>query len=626
MAIVMRNTLDGLSGASAALGSTRRLRINGSRQVPMSSLIHWGSLLLLAGSIALWIESLSKVNTRRLSDTGLISVLPLSFFMALIILTISFCLLWHQEHLRVPFLLLHIILLIVILYGTPTLVEETTRNHVAWRHAGIAEYIIRTGGLQAQLDAYFDWPSFFILGAFITKVAGLQSPLSLTAWAPMCMDLLWLCPLVTLFRATTRNSHIVWLAVWFFYITDWVAQDYFSPQGFNFFLFLVIIAVLLRWFAPTSLLFPNPKFIARFPGFVKRKIAKVYLWIGSPSGGGSSSTPWQRVGLVGVIVSLFVVSISSHQLTPFFILAAVTVLVIFNRVTTRGMPLLMLTMLGMWIAYMTVAFLIGNIQGIIGELGSVNKVVDANVSRRVSGSQGHLLVVHAMVAMALSTWTLAMCGAIRRLRAGDRDLTPALLAGTPFSLLALQAYGGEMIFRVYLFSLPFVVFFVAALFCPTTFRPSWRAAASVILVSVPLLIGFFITRYGNERMDSFTENEVIAVQQLYRMADSGSLILDATQSFPAKAQRYEQLNYLDLPISIIASADVNATAALMESKQGGTAYLILTRSQAANVALLDGLPGSVDRLEEALKASRRFRVVYVNEDAIIFVLTLREPS
>ena len=37
---------------------------------------------------------------------------------------------------------------------------------------------------------------------------------------------------------------------------SWVAQDYFSPQAFNFFLFLVFLAVALRWFRPPM---PDPE-------------------------------------------------------------------------------------------------------------------------------------------------------------------------------------------------------------------------------------------------------------------------------------------------------------------------------------------------------------------------------
>ena len=46
-----------------------------------------------------------------------------------------------------------------------------------------------------------------------------------------------------------RCAAVVWLAIWLFYLMDWIGQDYLSPQAFGLFLFLVAIAVITRWFA-----------------------------------------------------------------------------------------------------------------------------------------------------------------------------------------------------------------------------------------------------------------------------------------------------------------------------------------------------------------------------------------
>ena len=98
------------------------------------------------------------------------------------------------------------------------------------------------------MNAYHNWPGFFALGALLTEVAGFNSALSFASWAPLFFNLIDLGALLLILRACTTDRRLIWLSVWFFYLTNWVGQDYFSPQGLNFFFYLVIMAILLQWF------------------------------------------------------------------------------------------------------------------------------------------------------------------------------------------------------------------------------------------------------------------------------------------------------------------------------------------------------------------------------------------
>lgn len=46
-------------------------------------------------------------------------------------------------------------------------------------------------------------------------------------------------------RASWRAK---WTGIWFFALCGWVGQDYFSPQGFTYLLYLMFVATLLVWF------------------------------------------------------------------------------------------------------------------------------------------------------------------------------------------------------------------------------------------------------------------------------------------------------------------------------------------------------------------------------------------
>ena len=205
-------------------------------------------VLLPLYAFFLWAISLQHVPVQNLNGLGLISGLSPGIITALVILMISFGLALQQPQMKVSLLALHLIFVIIILYGTQNLIEEAPRFAIVYRHAGYTEYIMRTGTVDPGLDIYFNWPGFFVLSAFVTQVAGYQSILSYAGWAPVFNNLIYFGPMYMIFTSSTTNKRLVWLGLWFFYLNNWIGQDYFSPQGLNFFLYLVIIGVLLKWF------------------------------------------------------------------------------------------------------------------------------------------------------------------------------------------------------------------------------------------------------------------------------------------------------------------------------------------------------------------------------------------
>src|SRR6476620_4909906 len=106
--------------------------------------------LLLAGC-ALWLVSLPRIDPDRMTDLGLVSVLPLATFAALSLLTLSFAItIASRFQSRRYFRLLmaaEIFLLVMILYGTPALVEVVPRSSTMWQHLGVDDYIAGHGAV-----------------------------------------------------------------------------------------------------------------------------------------------------------------------------------------------------------------------------------------------------------------------------------------------------------------------------------------------------------------------------------------------------------------------------------------------------------------------------------------------
>lgn len=578
-------------------------------------------LLLIALALALWGSKLRAINLAQMTDLGLVSVLPGTFFAALLLLTLSFCLSLRQREISSPLLLLHILILILILYGTTSLIEEVPRFESVWKHVGVSEYIMRTGAVAPEISAYFDWPGFFILISFGTAVVGANDPLAVAMWFPLIINVLSLGPLLLILKAATSDKRVIWLGIWLFYVTNWIGQDYFSPQALNYFLYLVMIAILVGWFkAPRA---TSPASIAAARSTLARRwLEQGRRWL-TPTETipNSASSAGQRAGLLAILIALFATIIASHQLTPFAIIGSVTMLVLLGRTRPRGLPILLVVLTASWLSFMATAYLAGNAAGLLSALGQVSSSVDSNVTNRLRGSPEHIVVIYARLAMSVAIWGLALLGGLRILRQGERPLTFAILAITPFFLVIVQPYGGEMLLRVYLFVLPYMAFFAAKAFYVTAKSGrSWATTIAIAVVSITLLSGFLLTRYGNERADNFTADEVAALGQLYEVAEPGSLFIDMSENMPFRFRDFEKFTYLQ-GFSALQAGGMQQLIARMEQGKYPQRYLILTQSQRAAVELYNGLPpGEWDRITAEIQASPRFRLIIANDAVQIYRL------
>jgi hypothetical protein len=586
-------------------------------------------VLLPLFAFFLWAISLQHVPVQNLNGLGLISGLSPGIITALVILTISFGLALQQPQMRASVLALHLIFVIIILYGTENLIEEALHLATVYRHTGYTEYIMRTGTVDPKLDLYFNWPGFFVLSAFVTQVAGYQSVLSYAGWAPVFNNLIYFGPMYMIFNSSTTNKRLVWLGLWFFYLNNWIGQDSFSPQGLNFFLYLVIIAMLLKWFKIPPKAQPHvqrqrQQSRVRFPQLVSR----FFDWLGAPDPFYIALQPWQRRALLASLLLVYGLVVFSHPLTPFFALLSVTALVVLRRCHPFWLPIVMAIMTAAWILFMTQAFLVGHLHMVTGTLGDFGGNLSSNVtSRAAQGNPQHQFIALLRIIMSAFIWSLAFLGGVRRLRKGYKGTTYVLLAVAPFALIMAQNYGGEMFLRIFLFALPLMAFFAASLFYSKhtlVIRKTspWMTVA-IIAMNLVLLGGFFFTRYGNEDVDYITYAEFDGVQHLYSIAPPHSLLIEAWDASPWQYKDYEKYLsrslYDDIPDAVI-NTNVGEVVRYIESQGNPHTYLIFTRGQKAYGIVYNGLPDdTLDRLENALLASGDFKLIYRNPDAQILL-------
>lgn len=583
----------------------------------------------------LWAGSLPAMDLDRMDGTGLISVLPPQALVALALFCAAFVI--GLAHPRMPawVLLLQLGAWILMVHGINSLVAAEPVFGVAWRHAGITEYILRIEGLDPNIDAYFSWPGFFALSALATDLAALASPVNLIRWAPPFFNLLYIAPLAVIFKAATNNRKMFWLGLWFFITTNWISQDYFSPQAFGYFVYLLILGILLKWFISNEGWSLLVRLRDRTRG--RRSLNDPPLSSLPLELAASHEDRTQRLLGAVVLITAFMAIVPSHQLTPFAILAGVGSLAAARQITLRSLPVLMTVLIGGWISYMTATFLAGHLDLAFSPLAPSESAA-ANVKGRLKGSSDHLTVVYFRLGLSLLVWGLAALGAIKARHRVSGFSVFLILAVAPLPLMVLQPYGGEMLLRVYLLVLPFCALFMAALFAPDSSKNPISPARACLttFTSVALVLGFVVARYGNQTIDRFSSAEVEAVGELYKLAPRGSLLLAADGNMPWKHRAYEGYEYktleeYDLPFWSQEELALAVERILEEGEPG--AYLIITKGQKETVSLL-GVPAPtefsefdfVDQrmwptyLEQTLARSPRFQTVFANEDAKIFAL------
>ena len=588
------------------------------------------SLAALAVSVLLWAVSLPGVRVQEMTDIGLLSVLPVTYYIALIVVTVSFCLNVFQKEIASWMLPAHIILLILMFHGTPNIVYGTLRYTWAWKHVGIVDYILRNHQVDPNnplLMPYQNWPGFFAVNALFVEIAGLDSAASYAGWAPVFNNLFFVGGLITVLRSLTLDRRVVWLAAWFFVLTNWVGQDYFSPQAFGFSLYLVFLGILLHWFKvkvpPDRGKLKRWLRIERIVSIFDRLFQRTRVVTSD-----SQASPVQRTILMAVVIMIMFVVTMTHQLTPIMMINCLVILVVMQRITTPGLMVLMIVLENIWVWFFAFPFVGQNIHSILASFGMIDNNFSQNFINLAQVSPGQVLVAWMGRGLTALAFLLGGLGFLRRFRRGYIDLTAFLLMITPISLLVANSYGGEILFRVYFFALPFLALFAAFLFIPDRdFQPTRRTSAGIAVLSMVLMVGFLFAYYGKERQYYFTPQEISAAKYLFDTAPSGSLIIEESGNYPSYFLNYEYFFHLPIalePLNVrerIIQQPVAVLSNWMANPDYTATYFFVTRSQKAEIEMEGELPpGAATKIELSIAESGLFKVIYQNDYAAIYVL------
>lgn len=576
--------------------------------------------LLVAALLLYWVPAarLDDADLDRMGGLGLISVLPLPTLVgAALLVTVFAALLWLRREHRV-LLLVTLLATVVSLHALPAVIETEPRFPTAWQHLGFIDYIDRTGSAVPDLDARWSWPGFFAAAAFIGRACGVTDFTEVIRWWPTLVQLAYLAPMFLLVRSLRASWRAKWTGIWIFVLCGWVGQDYFSPQGFTYLLYLMFVAILLVWFRAPHVIWTKFR-----PGEAEVE----------------PTNRRQQAVLLLVLIGLYAATVPAHQLTPFVMLGVLAALVLAGRSELRGLPLLFGVLAAVWLGFMAEPYWSGHFNDLFGGVGGVGSNVSTSVSGRIQGgSSTHKLVLYVRVLLAGSMMAFAVWGWWRRRFHKYRERSLLVLTFVPFLGFGIQSYGGEMALRVFMFALPGAALLAALALFPRTGATAKEhekdrvslAPMAALLVGLLLMGGFLVARWGNESFERVRPGEVAAMDYVYAHDKptvrllwlSNDTVNDVTPAIPWGAKDMERVDYVPTQ----APTDPVLVSSLVKALRdaGPNSYLMINRSQVVYLQMDAGYSATWEsRLIQNLDDRQDLTKVLVNDDVTMYALRTR---
>jgi GT2 family glycosyltransferase len=612
-----------LKAARLPLPTAARVRAAVGRgrapSVQLSTAIH---VAMLSVALLAWGISLLETRLVGMGGTGLLGVLPFTYFLAFALTLGGFVAAATSDKIDSRLLGAYVLVLVLILHGTTGFLYDEPRYPWVYKHLGVINLIAATGRVDRQIDVYNNWPAFFAANAWLSKVSGL-APIAYAGFAQLFFNVVNVFAVRFALRGLTRDERLLWTASFIFVLGNWVGQDYLAPQAFAFALSLVILGLCLRCGPPPTrarsrLTEPLARCVARLASELLPRRAPDDEIAGPPL------RPRTALLVGGVC---FVAVVTSHQLSPVLLILGVAAIALVTQRVPFWIPATMAAVELWWVA-LAWQFVGSHFTLIQPGSSSGAAAAGRNLSAALPGAA---FGFYAPAIVMFLTVALAAAGLLRRLRAGKRDLVPVCLIGAPVLAVGLQSYGGEGPYRAFLFALPWLAF-LGALACVRPARSGSRPRMSLqrlTIASAALGVTLLFAYFGQELANRIPSADVQASTWYEQHAPAGSVRVNLAPTAPDRLTARYPLVSLGDPSALVedarftghllGAADIPRLERLIAQQGPHPTYVQLTLGQ-ENYARLNGLlpAGSVTNLVRALGHSSAFQLVFHLPSAWIF--------
>jgi hypothetical protein len=457
--------------------------------------------LLLSLALATWTYAIWRSHL-SIGSYGLVHSLPLPFFAAMALLSVSFALavLWARSarHLQT----LHVVALVAFVHLTPIILEGTPRFPYIYESYGYADYLVRNGHLDLSLT-YHNWPALHLINAAIVQVSNIE-PTTLLLWSSLVIHAISLLGLAFASRVLSETEEETWLALW-------IAILFTASGGYH------VPGVMASLFMIVALSLVSIECLRK-------------------AHSGRSSLGYQVALLV-----LLVAIVPTHLLRSAALVISLALGYLVARMTgTRTGRLNTATFLAIcvacWMLYVAVSLTASLLPRILGEILSLDTVATQTGELALQGSAQHTAVVMVRLGYSAALSLLAALTIARRLWTTRRleiewALPAAWVAGAASTVL-LTAYSGEILGR----ALGLAFFPLVILASKQLASTRWPVFATLVLIAGVL---YPINAWGNEQVDYVPESEIAAVQFFYcsRPLECGLV------TYPTRIWKYQYLEY-----------------------------------------------------------------------------------
>ena len=292
---------------------------------------------------------------------------------------------------------------IIVSRVTTFVATEVPLYDWTYKHLAVVDYILVHGRIAPDgTDIYAQWSAFFVMFAWFSDVTGVQPITIAHVFAPIIHVLIALAVYCAA-RVLGRSRRTALAAAFVAEVVNWVGQDYFSPQAWSLVLAFGMIVLLLA--SPRS----------------------------------------RPAGVLAILV--FAAAVPTHQLTPFWAVAVVCLLCVVRRARPWWISVVMVAIVGGYLMLNLEAVLP---YGVFSGSSPVSNATSNIVSSGMPAKDFTSLVVRSLSLVVVAT---AFGCALWRWRRKKPVVALGIVAFSSFGLLLGQNYGGEAIFRVYLYAI-----------------------------------------------------------------------------------------------------------------------------------------------------------------------------
>lgn len=532
------------------------------------------SVLLTIIATVLWAYSLSQAKL-NLGPYGFIHSLPVSFFIALGLLTIASAILWVSPENHGKLLFLQLCLFITALWLTPLLIGGIGNSQPSFSGTvgdlGNSDYIIRYGYFSPEASWRLNWPGVFIFAATIAEILGMASFDVMIAVFPFLWQFVLLLPLYLIFKNTLGEgrSNYCWAAAWIYYLGNWVEGGMLHTQILSLLFLLTMLAV----------------------------------FTGTSAWQAGSRAVFSRLSGCLLLAGLTI----THLLTSLYAVIMMTALNVARRIKISTLIIIGVVFILSWLLYEATGFFETSLPSFVDRALRLDLFWETSVASRVIGSPEHQTVVQIRLLTTVLFGVIGVAGFILGLRHRTRSDTTMLAIGLSAAILAIAmgaGYGFELTHRALIFIMLPVAYFATRLL-------DRRITASIFLVllltALPLNI---ISHYGNQATD-YSSPPTIASWHFFHdnttrgLVVGGSPFGDMKNFWQYKHIYFQQLEGKGDPLAQLP-ADYPR-------------YMCLSRQDQAVFDVVYDKPRFIQEIQSSLDKTTNYNLIYTNPDVRIYI-------